>query len=82
MACCFHCITHLSTHAHPNKSGVIFPAFIGFYRDITKAICNPLRPCFIVYKRLYHIGGYKKQLAPPCFFLAYTMLYTPTIFRT
>jgi hypothetical protein len=36
----------LSTHAHPNKSGVIFPAFIGLYRDITKAICNPLAPMF------------------------------------
>lgn len=49
----------LSTHAHPNKSGIIFPAFIGFYRDITKAICNPLRPCFITYKRLHRVGGYK-----------------------
>lgn len=49
----------LSTHAHPNKSGVIFAAFIWLYRDITKAICNPLRPCFIAYKRLHRIGGYK-----------------------
>ena len=49
----------LSTHAHPNKSGIIFPAFIGLYRDITKAICNPLHPCFITYKRLYCIRGYK-----------------------
>ena len=49
----------LSTNAHPNKSGIIFPAFIGFYRDITKAICNPLRPCFIAYKRLHRIRGYK-----------------------
>ena len=49
----------LSTHAHPNKSGVIFAAFIGLYRDITKAICNPLRPCFIAYKRLYCVRGYK-----------------------
>lgn len=49
----------LSTHAHPNKSGIVFPAFIGFYRDITKAICNPLRPCFITYKRLHRVGGYK-----------------------
>ena len=49
----------LSTHAHPNKSGIIFPAFIGLYRDITKAICNPLRPCFIAYKRLYCVRGYK-----------------------
>ena len=49
----------LSTHAHPNKSGVVFPAFIWLYRDITKAICNPLRPCFIAYKRLHRIGGYK-----------------------
>lgn len=49
----------LSTHAHPNKSGVVFPAFIWLYRDITKAICNPLRPCFITYKRLYCVRGYK-----------------------
>ena len=49
----------LSTHAHPNKSGIIFPAFIGFYRDITKAICNPLRPCNTPYKRLHRIRGYK-----------------------
>ena len=49
----------LSTNAHPNKSGVIFPAFIRLYRDITKAICNPLRPCFIAYKRLHRIGGNK-----------------------
>lgn len=49
----------LSTHAHPNKSGIVFPAFIGLYRDITKAICNPLRPCFIAYKRLYCVRGYK-----------------------
>ena len=49
----------LSTHAHPNKSGIIFAAFIWLYRDITKAICNPLRPCFIAYKRLHRIGGYK-----------------------
>lgn len=49
----------LSTHAHPNKSRIIFSAFIGLYRDITKAICNPLRPCFIAYKRLYRIRGYK-----------------------
>ena len=49
----------LSTHAHPNKSGIIFPAFIGFYRDITKAIYNPLRPCNTPYKRLYRIRGYK-----------------------
>lgn len=49
----------LSTHAHPNKSGIIFPAFIGLYRDITKTLCNPLRPCFITYKRLYCIRGYK-----------------------
>lgn len=49
----------LSTHAHPNKSGVVFPAFIWLYRDITKAICNPLRPCFIAYKRLYCVRGYK-----------------------
>lgn len=49
----------LSTNAHPNKSGIIFAAFIGLYRDITKAICNPLRPCFIAYKRLYRVRGYK-----------------------
>ena len=49
----------LSTHAHPNKSGVIFTAFIWLYRDITKTICNPLRPCFITYKRLHRIWGYK-----------------------
>ena len=49
----------LSTHAHPNKSGIVFPAFIGLYRDITKAICNPLRPCFIAYKRRYCVRGYK-----------------------
>lgn len=49
----------LSTHAHPNKSGVIFAAFIWLYRDITKTICNPLRPCFIAYKRLYCVRGYK-----------------------
>lgn len=49
----------LSTNAHPNKSGIIFPAFIGFYRDITKAIYNPLRPCNTPYKRLHRIRGYK-----------------------
>jgi hypothetical protein len=49
----------LSTRAHPNKSGVIFAAFIWLYRDIIKTICNPLRPCFITYKRLHRIGGYK-----------------------
>ena len=49
----------LSTHAHPNKSGIVFPAFIRLYRDITKAICNPLCPCFIAYKRLYRVRGYK-----------------------
>lgn len=59
MACCFHCITHLSTNAHPNKSGIIFPAFIGLYRNITKAIYNPLRPCNTPYKRLHRIRGYK-----------------------
>lgn len=55
----FSLYTYLSPNAHPNKSGVIFAAFIGFYRDITKAICNPLRPCFITYKRLHRIRGYK-----------------------
>lgn len=59
MACCFHCITYLSTNAHPNKSGVIFPAFIRLYRDITKAIYNPLHPCNTLYKRLHRVGGYK-----------------------
>ena len=49
----------LSPNTHPNKSGIVFPAFIGLYRDITKTICNPLRPCFITYKRLHRIGGYK-----------------------
>ena len=34
----------LSTNAYPNKSGIIFPAFIGLYRDIVKAICYTLRP--------------------------------------
>ena len=45
------------THTHPNKSGVIFPAFIGLYRDIAKAIRSPLRPCNIVYKARYIIRG-------------------------
>lgn len=67
----------LSPNAHPNKSGVIFPAFIGFYRDITKAIYNPLRPCNTPYKRLYHIGGYKIAACAAVLFLAYTILYTP-----
>lgn len=49
----------LSPNTHPNKSGIIFPAFIGFYRDITKAIYNPLHPCNTLYKRLYRIRGYK-----------------------
>lgn len=49
----------LSTNAHPNKNGIVFPAFIGFYRDITKAIYNPLRPCNTPYKRLHRIRGYK-----------------------
>ena len=51
--------TYLSTHAHPHKSGIIFSAFIGLYRDITKAVYNPLRPCNAAYKRLYRVRGYK-----------------------
>ena len=58
----------LSTHAHPNKSGIIFPAFIGFYRDITKAIYNPLRPCNTPYKRLHRVRGYKIAACAAVFF--------------
>ena len=51
--------TYLSPNAHPNKSGIVFPAFIGLYRDITKAIRNALRPCNTPYKRLHRVRGYK-----------------------
>ena len=82
MACCFHCIAHLSTNAYPNKRGVIFPAFIGLYPDITKAICNPLRPCFIAYKRLYRVRGYKiAACAAVLFPRVYHTLYPPLKYR-
>lgn len=72
----------LSTNAHPNKSGIVFPSFIWLYRDITKAICNPLRPCFIAYKRLYHIGGYKiAACAAVLFPCVYHTLHPPLKYR-
>lgn len=49
----------LSPNAHPNKSGIVFPAFIELYRDITKAIRNALRPCNTLYKRLHRVREYK-----------------------
>lgn len=49
----------LSPNTYPNKNGIVFPAFIGLYRDITKAIRNALRPCNTPYKRLHRVRGYK-----------------------